>query len=146
MSKKILIFLFLVLLFSGIKSVRAEDSSDLNTNTDDDEGLTAVASACEYLQEKIQIILPLEAKVSQDFARIHDSYLCRSMSNQCEYFYTLAKVSQKQYRDKCDENYQIVKLDKCDYSANPCVKEGRHLSGYRQAQAENSRRLPLEML
>lgn len=103
MLKKIFTFLFFIVLISGIRDVFADDD-------------------CAHLQEKIQIILPLEVKVSQDFARVSDPYLCRSMSNQCEYFYTLAKLSQEEYRDTCDTHYQIVKSDKCDYSATPCVK------------------------
>lgn len=145
MLKKIFIFLFFAGLICGVREVSADDSPDSDTG-DDESGISAVATVCDHLQEKIQIILPLTVQVREDFARVSDPYLCRSMSNQCEYFYTLAKLSQKEYRDTCDTHYQIVKVEKCDYSANPCVKEINRLTNFRHALVESGPHARLETL
>lgn len=92
---------------------------------DNEEEESEASASCEDLEEKISIIIDLHKKVNSDFIRLRDPSLCASMSKQCEYFYEQAKSYQKQYRDECDDDYEIAKVDKCDYSENPCVKRRR---------------------
>ncbi len=82
---------------------------------------------CENLQEAVNIFVPLQATVSDEFAKISDLALCDSMMDQCDYFSNQAKKVQKEYRARCDSDYEIVPLAKCDYDATPCVKRIHHL-------------------
>lgn len=132
MTKVFFLFLFFTSLFWGTGDLLAQEETDTEP-TDEEPDMTDVATVCQHLQEKIQIVLPVQNRVSEDFARVSDPYLCRSMATQCEYFYTLAKFSQREYRDTCDADYRIVKVEKCDYSVNPCVKEVRKAGNNRHA-------------
>ncbi len=78
---------------------------------------------CSQLQEKINIFSSLEETVARDFARITDKSLCDSMSAQCDYFYSTLKRYHKEYRNQCQEDYEIPTISICDYAANPCVKK-----------------------
>lgn len=108
MKRVISIIIALGVVLGSAQILRAED------------GL--VTGQCEELREKIAIIIPLQKVVSYDFSRINDPMLCESMREQCEYFYSKAKGYQKEYRKQCESDYDMVEIDKCDYSENPCVK------------------------
>ncbi|MBI2339186.1 MAG: hypothetical protein HYU99_02305 [Deltaproteobacteria bacterium] len=113
-SSGIVVFVFMMWL---IPSVWAEEVASADSvETDEEE------TACADLSEKIDIMLEAYDKVSTQFKTISDRTLCNSMSDQCEYFYASARASQKEYREECDPDYEIVKVEKCDYSENPCVK------------------------
>lgn len=80
---------------------------------------------CSSMLEKVEIFLKLQKSVNQEFATIRDSSLCESMSAHCEHFYKQAMETQKFYRYMCDDEYEIVKTAKCNYSSNPCVNPRR---------------------
>lgn len=108
MKRVISIILAAGFLLGSAQVLRAEDDS--------------ITDQCEELREKIAIIIPLQKVVSYDFSRISDPMLCESMREQCEYFYSEAKNYQKEYRKLCESDYDMIEIDKCDYSENPCVK------------------------
>lgn len=138
MLKNLFIFLMtIVFVLGALAYARSEEGSEGEGG--DEYEPTAVAT-CEELQEQVNILLPLHEVVKRDFARVSDPYLCKSMAGQCEYFYSLTKYFQKQYRKNCDSAYEVVKIDECDYSDNPCVKESKRNPSLRHASAMEERR------
>ncbi|MBI4411798.1 MAG: hypothetical protein HY541_04880 [Deltaproteobacteria bacterium] len=94
------------------------------SDTGQDEVVNAEASAtsCGDLKEKMDIILEVYQKVSTEFSSVSDKVLCTSTSEQCEYFYSTVRQTQKEYRKLCAPDYEMAKIEKCDYSENPCTK------------------------
>lgn len=138
MLKNLFILLMtIVFVLGALAYARSEEGSEGEGG--DEYEPTAVAT-CQELQEKVNILLPLQEVVKRDFARVTDPYLCKSMAGQCEYFYSLTKYFQKQYRKNCDSEYEVVKIDECDYSENPCVKEFKQRPASRSASAMQERR------
>ena len=109
--------LFIVLFFSG--RLNAEEE-----NIDEIEGIEAEESVavCDNLKEEMGFMIEVNNKLSSEFKIVSDKELCASVSEQCEYFYLQARQTQKEYRKSCDPDYEIAKVEKCDYSENPCIK------------------------
>lgn len=106
----------IVLLVAG--PVWGEDSD--TTLEDGPVGLEEEGVDCDGLREKVDIFITLQKAVNQDFATVTDPALCHVMTEQCEHFYRAAKNLQKEYRNECDRDYEIIEVAECDYVANPC--------------------------
>ena len=98
--------------------VSSEPAEDVQTGGSDESTIL-----CQNLREKIEIFSPLQEKVADDFSLISDKALCHSMSEQCEYFYGKIREYNKSFKQECHAEHVIPKIEKCDYEANPCVKE-----------------------
>jgi len=124
MKKLMATFTVITLIAVGSLTVWADEETADQTPKKSQEKKTVEADGptmiCEELKEKIDIFRPLQETVSQDFARLSDQKLCNSMSSQCEYFYSKIKEYDKAYKDQCNADYAMPKVEKCDYDANPC--------------------------
>jgi len=96
----------------------SQDDTDETTSREDGAPTIIV---CNDLKEKIDTVVPLQEKVSSDFATVSDSGLCDALSQQCEYFYKITKYYEKEYRNQCNKGYELT-ISVCDYSANGCQK------------------------
>lgn len=84
------------------------------------EGET-LAEQCTDLEEKIDLVRPIQQSISEAFATVKDKELCKSMTAQCEYFYRVSKTYQKIYQGQCNPDYAI-ELSHCSYQENPCPR------------------------
>lgn len=116
-KKSLWVMVVMILFFSG-KVWGGEEKSDPPESIETKESV----AVCDDLKEKMGFILEANSKISSEFKIVSDKELCVSVSEQCEYFYSMARNTQKEYRQSCDPNYKMAKGEKCDYSETPCAK------------------------
>ncbi|MBX7149974.1 hypothetical protein K1X76_12970 [bacterium] len=113
--KQWLLALLLLLSPVGMAAEMAQDDVDVDS-------LTPGSNECGNLKEQIDIFAGLADTVKGDLKKVKDPMLCESMATQCEDFNVKTKSYQKLYKQHCDDTYEIVKLEKCDYAETPCTK------------------------
>ncbi len=108
----------LALLLCSTSAIAAE----MAVNDVDKAELIPGSEACGYLGEQIDIFSSLADSVKGDLKKVKDPMLCESMASQCEDFNSKTKSYQKLYKQNCDDTYEMVKLEKCDYANTPCSR------------------------
>lgn len=101
-----------------------DDTESDETNEEKEEGKREITLICQDLKEGLdEVFIPLQQKVSEEFTKITDATLCRSAAEHCEYLYSMVRNMQKEYHSECDSDFKKQDIMKCDYSANPCIRQ-----------------------